>query len=469
MRYFNQLTTASLLALVAGSVSAAPSQAKQLQQLQKQTHALQKQVRQLRYQAYRHNGQIGKSKTTSSPAMTNVITSPLLGTKSAYDAADLLDQQPRMNEDLTLLKQRKKFIRHLRRTGQAMPRPLLEVSGALEGNISHLGGYAKATTPQNTGVSLNTAQLDFQALVSPWAAGFMSVKYNSLPANSSSPAPAGGVSLDRGFVTLGNLNKSPLYFSVGDMYVPFGQFSTPMYLAPVTTSLARIKSPTALIGYYSKGLNLVAFGYGGSQKVDNDMIFQQGGARVSYEFKHGANDLTVGASMVSNIADAAGMQNNGVTDTSKFTGFAAAGQPTYRTPGMDINAKLAHGNYTLLVEYAAATKAFEKDNLSFNGKPAKPAAWRVEGDYSLKVHGKPANIAVAYGQTTNALALNLPAQSISAFFNISWFKNTVEGIELRHDMDYKNGDNGGDAVPATQITGSGKSRNSVLAQVGVYF
>ncbi len=469
MRHFKPLTAASLLALVAGSVSAAPSQSQQLKQLQQQTNTLQKQVRQLRFQAYRHHSQKSRSRSTASAKINYVITSPLLGTHSAYDASDLLDQQPRMNEDLTLLKQRKKFIRHLRRTGQALPRPLLEVSGALEGNISHLGGYTKDTTPQNTGVSLDTAQLDFQALASPWAAGFMSVKYNSAPASSNSPAPAGGVSLDRGFLTLGNLNRSPLYFSIGDMYVPFGQFSSPMYLKPVTTSLARIKSPTALIGYYNKGLNLVAFGYGGSQKVDHDMIFQQGGARVSYEFKHGANDLTVGASMVSNIADAAGMQNNGITTANEFSGFAA-GQPTYRTPGMDLNAKLAHGNYTLLAEYATATEAFKQADLSFNDKAAQPAAWRVEGDYSLKVHGKPANIAVAYGQTTDALALNLPAQSISAFFNISWFKNTVEGIELRHDMDYKKGDNGGNSLPAVKnIASTGKSRNSVIAQVGVYF
>ena len=49
---------------------------------------------------------------------------------------------------------------------------------------------------------------------------------------------------------------------------------------------------------------------------------------------------------------------------------------------------------------------------------------------------KPASIAASYQWTKDTLALNLPKQQISAVFNISIWKDTIESIEYRHSRDF---------------------------------
>ncbi len=71
------------------------------------------------------------------------------------------------------------------------------------------------------------------------------------------------------------------------------------------------------------------------------------------------------------------------------------------------------------------------------------------------------------------MALNLPARRVSGVFNISIWKDTVESLEYRHDMDYGRSQyaNGASAPGLTNNNtyGTGGSGDSVLAQIGVYF
>src|SRR5690606_24715043 len=65
-----------------------------------------------------------------------VTTSPILGLRSVYDAADLLYQYPSMNEDLILLQQRQSLEYFLQQVGDSLAnRAIIVLSGAIQGQI----------------------------------------------------------------------------------------------------------------------------------------------------------------------------------------------------------------------------------------------------------------------------------------------------------------------------------------------
>ena len=86
---------------------------------------------------------------------------------------------------------------------------------------------------------------------------------------------------------------------------------------------------------------------------------------------------------------------------------------------------------------------------------------------------KPSSLAASYQWSAQSLALNLPQQRINAVYNISIWKDTVESIEYRHDIDYGINSYGNGAAPeglSNQNTyGSGGSADTVMVQIGIYF
>ena len=95
---------------------------------------------------------------------------------------------------------------------------------------------------------------------------------------------------------------------------------------------------------------------------------------------------------------------------------------------------------------------------------------------TFKAFDRPSSVGVGYQWSHDALALNLPLQRFIGVFNISIWKDTVESIEYRHDIDYAasqyaNGANSSLAPFAQNLptVGSGKGSDTLSAQIGVYF
>jgi len=88
--------------------------------------------------------------------------------------------------------------------------------------------------------------------------------------------------------------------------------------------------------------------------------------------------------------------------------------------------------------------------------------------YSFQTFARPTAIAIGYGMTKDALALQLPAQRYSATLNTSIWRDTLQSLEFRHDVNYANSAfASGSTVPAPAV--SGHSDNVVTAQFDVYF
>lgn len=417
-----------------------------------------------------------------------VTTSPPWGIKTAFDASDLLQQYSTMNEDLMLLRNRQKLQQELLQEGQTLNnRAVIVLSGGIEGQAMYASGYGGA----QSSVNLTTAEIDVNGIASAWANAFMSLEFDDSPAITGSRVPNSRIYLRRGFLTIGNLDVSPVYFTVGQMYVPFGNYAAfPLLTTPMTTSLMRVRVRALVVGVVAGPFYGEVYGYTGNMTTArNAFLFKQGGGNVGVAATRDWGGYDAGVGVITNIADAEGEQNNGLPESvpAMFRGFgepSVQGQPTFnnlrhRVSGFDVHTEITIYRFKFLGEYIVGLQTFDPMDLTFNNFPARPSVMHVQVNYVAPFRDRGIHFGLAYDRTFESLAFNLPQSSISFAVQTSFWKNTVEGIEYQYSMDYPVGTmaTGGTPMPGADellvlsapFQGTGSSRNMVIGQVGVYF
>lgn len=415
---------------------------------------------------------------------STVTTSPYLGLRSAFDASDLIVNLPTMNEDLRFLKEHVLVQKKLDCYGLKLPdRPVIELGGKIEGITFFQSNY-NHNLPSATDTDLGSARLDVLVEVSKCVHAFMAFNMDSsnfdLLNNSSLDIQLAGagnrvfnsrVFVSRAFVTIGNLNCSPFYLTIGQMYIPFGRYASNMVTSTLTAELGRINERALLLGYYQNGVYASVYGFRGDTNVNTSRINNYG-ANLGYEKSWKGGSVNLGVGHIHNIADSTGMQITGAG--SGFFGFGLNDETEIidnAVPASDVHGEFSLGDWNLFAEYIWTDRRFSVNNLSFNGIGARPTASNLELAYNFKICRRmPASLAVGYGTTTDALGLNFPKDSFITAFNISIWKNTIESIEYRHDNNYESTDfaGGNGAIPLF-VNSVGGSRNTVTLQVGVYF
>ncbi len=418
-----------------------------------------------------------------------VTTSPILGLKSAWNASDLLYQVSSMNEDLLLLQDRDRFNEILEKySGETLNmRPLLIFSGGIENQLSYKKRYNDS---DSVNVKLSTAEIDLWAILSQWASAFINVEFDSSSPDSGSNVSNSRFFLQRGFATIGNLQQSPFYVTMGQLYIPFGRYSSAMVTSALTKSMARIQARALVLGYFNHGLYVQAYGDNGDRvSSDPNRVIFQGGANIGYKNRHTRiGGIDIGMGYTSNLADSQGMQSNGLSSNgdpaTQFAGFGetvnangvSANDLAHNVDGLDFHFSLSHGMITLITEYITALRHFDEGDLVFSGQGASVSALQTELDFNF-VFGKiPVTVGAAYNRSWEALALNLPEHSYFAVLSTSLWKNTVESLEFRHDVNYAvNSDAGGGGagdpslvvpVPSANIGGS---QDTITFELGAYF
>ncbi len=383
-----------------------------------------------------------------------------------------------MNEDLRFLKEKQELEKDL---GEGMPslnRPVIELSGKVEAQALYQNPYTGSNV---SSISLSSAEFDTLAQASPWALAFLSWQFDSTPLSSNLVGSGdltnnSRVYLRRGFLTIGHLDKSPVYFSAGQMYVPFGTYSSMILSNPDTLVLGRTLERAMLLGLYKSGFYASAYGFNGAVNVNDNTDINGYGVNAGYEFNRDKLATDFGVGFINDLANSEGMQNNGAA-TGSFQGFDADPNTEvliHHVPGVDVHGQIGYGPFKILGEYISATRSFDPRDMTFNEGGAWPRALYVEGDYAFTVFSKPSNVALAYSQSWQSLALLIPKNSYIAAFSTSIWKNTIETLEFRHDAGYPASDTAGgrcDTDPSgfCPITSSGGQQNTIIAQIGVYF
>lgn len=406
-----------------------------------------------------------------------VVTSPYLGARPAFDGSDYMVNISSINRDIRLMQQRRRLYRLFNKMDYPKPNlPILSLSGKVEPDGTVGEDYVGNTFSD---WSLGSGELDVAAAVNEMVEGYIGIAYDDSRPVSGAPRVANSrFFLNLGFVNIGNLDQSPFYFTAGQLYAPFGRYSSSMITPPLPLRLSRTKTRPVILGYKSQedtGPFAAIYGYKSETTLGASWV---SGLNLGEVFSFHSITGEIGASLISSLDDAAGMQVNGTNTSSSdnFAGFASltnGSEMVSKIPGIDFHLTAAYDRYSLTAEWVSSTRRFREQDLSFNGLGAQPQALQLEAGLTFVSFDRPSSFAVSYQWSKDTLALNMPNQRASCLFNISIWKDTVESLEYRHDVDFSNNQYANGAAPINSVNtntiGSGGSSDALLAQIGVYF
>lgn len=424
------------------------------------------------------------------PGQAFVSTGPYLGVPLQYAGGDLIINNPTIYEDVALLRLRQNINKRLAELG--VPHQENHAHLLLSGLVQAQGNYKEGgIAPASSDFDVTSVNLEAYILgPSTWTSGLISFAYQNDIGSSSGTVTTNyrvynsRVYINEAFAIIGDLAKSPIYTTIGQMYVPFGKYNTNLVTNPVTKTMARTKARALLLGYRGQATNDF---YGAAYIFRGDTYFassyrkiDNGGIDVGYHFRNDKMNGDFGAGVIANMADAVGMQITGnfplfsgfgstFTSCSSGTGICGSEQLVHRVPAYDMRGLLAIGeHWDLLGEYIIAATSFNPNDLSYNGNGAEPRALNLEGAYTFSAFARPNTIALGYAMTQEALAIGLPAKRYSLVFNTSIWRETLQSLELRHDINYSgSATSSGSGVPGP--TGTGTSDNVITAQFSIYF
>lgn len=411
------------------------------------------------------------------PGQAFVSTGPYVGVPIQYAGSELIVNSPSVNTDVQLLGIRKHILEQLNAMGGEIFKEPYHSHLLFSGLVEAQAGYFNpGGSPSTSDIDLTSANLDaFFLGPSEWTLGFMEFNYDSSPPNDSYYTVSNSrVYINKAFITIGNFQKSPVYGTVGQYYVPFGTYSTVMVSDPLTKLITRTKARALLVGYQEQELNgFYGAGYifrGDSHAASVSKI-NNGGLNAGYHFEDGKIGGNVGAGVIGNIADSGGMQDG--------NGFSQYEQITHRVPGYNLRGLFNIGeNWNFIAEYVGASTSFNPNDMSYNGRGAKPSAFDLEAAYSFYLFERPSSVGVAYAKSNEALSLGIPLTRTGVVFNTSVWRNTLQSLELRHDTNYAASDTANgpvgaetatDTCTASSCSSTGKSDNAVTAQFDYYF
>lgn len=425
------------------------------------------------------------------PGQSFVSVGPYVNIPVQFSGNNLIINDPKINNDVALLKLRKAAHQGLIAGGvhteEETHHSHLILSGNLEGAAQYIqygqqgGNGGSGNNGSSSNINLSNAEINaFLLTPSPWVSAFMAISYEDgrNATLSNSRVLDSRLFLSNAFIIIGNFNYSSLYGTLGQMYVPFGTYSSAFASAPLTKRLARTKARAILGGVQQQSENAfytALYTFQGDSHAGATSRINNGGINVGYRFVVPSMNFNgdIGAGWLGNIADSVGMQNTG--NQPQFNGFGGPSsygneKLVHRVPAVDLRGKFSLGNAVdIIAEYVGATTSFNPNDLSFNHRGAKPWATNTEINYTFQLFDKPTSLGIGYTQAREALALGLPEKRVGAVMNTSIWHNTVQTIELRHDMNYAANAVANGSGVAPLVSGLGTSDNVITLQFDVYF
>ena len=390
---------------------------------------------------------------------SRVSIGPYLTKDDLFDGSELIVNTPSIREASRLLQAQAKLEQEcseLAAPGPAYPR--LTFSGYLEGQAAYSDPYTGSSV---NNINLTGAELDTYVEASPLIHGFMALDYDPDDLNDGSK-----VFLNRAFILIGNLTQSPFYGEVGQIYVPFGRFSSLFITAPTTLGLARTRTRTVLLGFqqiddYQFHAEAYAF-QGLTNAINKTNTMNEGGVDAGYNFKTEKASGYLGGSLISDLADSQGLQSAVFLNNETLQ---------HRVPAYDFYGSLSISPVTFIAEYVKAMNSFAISDVAYSNQGARPSAYNIEMDFSFHTGSKESAIGVTYQGSSQALTVGLPQTRYGVVYTVVIWKDTQLALEYRHDINYgaSAATNIVNPTPANIVSDLGETDNAVTAQFDLYF
>lgn len=242
-----------------------------------------------------------------------------------------------------------------------------------------------STYQQGTQVYFTQAQFDMMSnLNNNWVSAFLSPVDSHIAQNG----PDGNnVYLAHAFLLLGNLDKTPLYLTLGINDIPFGVFGgSGAWDTPLTANYFNpAQSPQVSLGFYKNNFNAVVTEYEDQVNYAGHSVYSlyYNNSIKSFTYGFGAGYLT---HLYSNSTGNA-FNNHNRNRRSNLT-------PSNLGNVSDLSTKLGYGPLTLTVEYV-----FGSQSVSVNRN--KPLALGETLSYIHSIYGKDTTFGIGYSNSAN--------------------------------------------------------------------
>jgi len=319
----------------------------------------------------------------------------------------------------------------------------LELGGALEAQAQWSRNFAKVS---GSSFTLNTAEFDFEAKVLDWATGELSAEWDS---------GADKITLNEGFITLGDTRRFPLYLKLGRGTLPFGVTTGATVAAriedqltltdPLTKEVFEAKEDYALLGVRANGFEGGAYVYNGTTNrrgPAGEKHLEHYGATVGYTWVNQNLFVTGTMSLMDSVFD-----SDGLTEQ-----FPEAVNARY-APAVAAVLRFRLGGFSLVTEYNAAIYDVPFQRLVTVVLPdgteeqvvqvirKRPTAWQIEAGYTTQVFGKKTYGAFGYSRTYQ-LAGAFPKQRLLTTVGTWLAPNMRLALEYGHEYDYSSAKGG---------------------------
>ncbi len=334
-----------------------------------------------------------------------------------------------LNRDTLKAEIKKELKEEMRAEGGILSRiqEHIRIGGLIEVGVAWQDlEYRDGSSEDDSDLCLTTVELGIEAEVNEWVNAGALLLYED-PTSFEGENDETSVDLDEGWITIGNTEAYPLYFSAGKMYVPFGALLThfpddPLIDQPLTLLLGETSEKAALLGVEHHGFSVSGYLFNGDvdeSGEDNHVESYGFDANYSFDDEEGF-DLLVGVSYLSNIADSDGLSEE-IDEVEDYVG------------GFDAYLHVGYARFFVDVEYMTATEDFEPTELTTgDGDGAEPAVWNVEVGYNWD-WGRNLEIALKYAGSDESEHLGLPEDRYGVCLNQEIFESVIVSLAYLND------------------------------------
>lgn len=411
----------------------------------------------------------------------SVRTAPYLGIFSEEGDQSLLVSLPDVDQDYQLLEQMHTLEKRSRERGITVPYPRIDLSGL----VAVTAFFEKPYSGHHTSdIDVNDAKLDIIGEVNRWATANIGLNYDSSVGSNSRRVGNSRVFVDTAFLVFGNLDVTSFYAAMGQLYVPFGDHRSYLISDPLSLKIGKTNARTFLLGYHQQGSQpnhfyADVYAFQGDSRVgafDPDAEHRYRNDRINnwginlgqlYECSDRLS-LDVRAGYLANLADSKGLQN---TSGLGFGGFGLASVTEvldHRVPGLSLFARGRYEDYVLIAEWVGAARHFNRRDMSYDHRGAKPKALHIEGARHFNLTSTmPASWILGYDRTYEAIALGLPRQRYLVGLNVNVLRRVLAALEIRHDKNYgphRSGTGSGLPMNPNNVLGRSATRITTLIQ-----
>jgi len=304
-------------------------------------------------------------------------------------------------------------------------------------------------------IALNDVYVNFSGVANDWAKAFGSLEFSNPSQNYSRVyQPINSVTLEQGFVTLGNFDVYPLFLQVGKKFQDFGRYTIHPLNRTLAQSLSESLRTSANLGFITKmGLHGSVYAFRNTLTVANQShpktVY---GASIGFDHPNDQLGYDVGLGYLSNMAGVNDVATVFVNPDFARTPYS----PVHNVGAIAVYADVNSGPFSLGARYTTSIQTFNPLDISSNtvcsqeenalvgctfwhaGTGAGARLWAADltAGYGFNAMSKNQNIYLGYQASGNAVNLALPRDRILAGYGIDMWKNTNLGLEYTRDYAY---------------------------------